>query len=66
LDVFNGLLLAPHLDAMFDQGFITVSDDGAVAVSKFVLEHDRQLLAIGNIRRICAAIDVRCIRSPGI
>lgn len=33
LDVFNGLLLAPHLDAAFDRGFITVADDGGVAVS---------------------------------
>jgi putative restriction endonuclease len=33
LDVFNGLLLAPQLDAAFDQGFITVADDGAVIIS---------------------------------
>lgn len=33
LDVYNGLLLAPHLDAAFDGGFITVQDDGAIAVS---------------------------------
>lgn len=33
LDVFNGLLLAPHLDAVFDAGFITVGEDGVVVVS---------------------------------
>ena len=33
LDVFNGLLLAPHLDAAFDSGFITVGEDGAVVIS---------------------------------
>lgn len=33
LDVFNGLLLAPHLDAAFDQGFVTVADDGALVCS---------------------------------
>lgn len=33
LDVFNGLLLAPHLDAAYDQGFVTVEDDGAVTLS---------------------------------
>ena len=33
LDVFNGLLLAPHLDAAFDAGFITVGEDGVVVVS---------------------------------
>ncbi len=33
LDVYNGILLAPHLDAAFDRGFITVQDDGAIEVS---------------------------------
>lgn len=33
LDVYNGILLAPHLDAAFDRGFITVSDDGVIIVS---------------------------------
>ncbi len=34
LDVFNGLLLAPHLDALFDGGWISFSDDGALLVSR--------------------------------
>ena len=33
LDVFNGLLLAPHLDAAFDSGFIAIGDDGTVLLS---------------------------------
>lgn len=33
LDVFNGLLLAPHLDALFDGGWITFSDAGELRVS---------------------------------
>jgi hypothetical protein len=33
LDVFNGLLLSPNLDAAFDRGYITLADDGAVLVS---------------------------------
>ncbi len=33
LDVYNGILLAPHLDAAFDRGFITVGDDGMIVVS---------------------------------
>lgn len=28
LDVYNGLLLAPHLDALFDGGWLTFDDDG--------------------------------------
>lgn len=33
LDVFNGLLLAPHVDALFDGGWISFADDGALLVS---------------------------------
>jgi putative restriction endonuclease len=33
LDVFNGLLLGPHLDAAFDAGFITIVEDGTVLLS---------------------------------
>ena len=31
--MFNGLLLAPHLDAAFDAGFFTIAGDGTVSVS---------------------------------
>jgi putative restriction endonuclease len=48
LDVFNGLLLAPHLDAAFDCGFITVADDGAVVVSGRLGETARQILGLAN------------------
>lgn len=33
LDVFNGLLLAPHVDALFDGGWISFADDGHVLIS---------------------------------
>jgi putative restriction endonuclease len=33
LDVYNGILLAPHLDAAFDRGFITIADDETIVVS---------------------------------
>jgi putative restriction endonuclease len=33
LDVHNGLLLAPHLDALFDRGLMMVQPDGRVALS---------------------------------
>lgn len=34
LDVFNGLLLAPHIDALFDGGWISFSDQGELLVSR--------------------------------
>jgi hypothetical protein len=48
LDVFNGLLLAPHLDAAFDGGFITVADDGVVVVSSELDDTARHLLGLAN------------------
>jgi hypothetical protein len=47
LDVFNGLLLAPHLDALFDTGLITVSGAGELLVSDLLSEQDRHILGVG-------------------
>lgn len=33
LDVFNGLLLAPHVDALFDGGWISFEDSGEMVMS---------------------------------
>jgi predicted restriction endonuclease len=46
LDVYNGLLLAPHLDALFDQGFITLADDGAIVISTTLDPAARKLLVV--------------------
>jgi len=36
LDVFNGLLLSPSLDALYDGGWITFSDAGDMQISPFL------------------------------
>ena len=46
LDVFNGLLLAPHLDAVFDAGFITLAEDGVVLVSDSLAVGARSVLGL--------------------
>jgi predicted restriction endonuclease len=46
LDVFNGLLLAPHLDALFDGGWMTVQADGTVLFSTRLDTDALQLLGI--------------------
>ena len=33
MDVFNGLLLAPQLDALFDGGWITFTEAGGINIS---------------------------------
>lgn len=55
LDVFNGLLLAPNIDAAFDQGFITIALDGHVDLSERLDETARSLLglkATANLRAL--------------
>ena len=46
LDVFNGLLLAPHLDALFDGGWITLQDDGELVVCSGLTAQQRLLFGI--------------------
>ena len=46
LDVFNGLLLAPHLDAAFDAGFITIAEDGTVLLSDTLRSGARSTLGL--------------------
>jgi putative restriction endonuclease len=46
LDVFNGLLLAPNLDAAFDRGFITVAENGEVLVSERLGDSGRRALGL--------------------
>jgi predicted restriction endonuclease len=53
LDVFNGLLLAPHLDAAFDCGFVTVADDGVVVVSGTLDGEARRVLGLNEPLRVC-------------
>lgn len=52
LDVFNGLLLAPHLDAAFDLGFITFGNDGSMIVSSNLDDPVLSLLGIDKTLKI--------------
>jgi histone H3/H4 len=49
LDVFNGLLLAPHLDALFDKGLVTFSDEGQLVCSSKLSARQWALLGIDRI-----------------
>jgi putative restriction endonuclease len=48
LDVFNGLLLAPHLDAMFDAGWMTVTLGGEVEISPSLSVQARETLGVSQ------------------
>jgi predicted restriction endonuclease len=46
LDVFNGFLLAAHLDALFDQGLLTFADDGTAILSPRLTGTQSTLLSL--------------------
>jgi putative restriction endonuclease len=48
LDVFNGLLLTPHVDALFDGGWISFEDSGAVIVSGALPAEAREPLGVST------------------
>lgn len=52
LDVFNGLLLAPHLDAAFDAGFLTVAEDGTVLLSDALPPNARSALGLDGSLKV--------------
>lgn len=52
LDVFNGFLLAPNLDAAFDCGFISIADNGEVLVSEGLTADPRRVLGLDAPLRV--------------
>lgn len=50
LSGYNGLLLAPHIDHLFDRGFISFSGDGELRISK---QLDKSILKQWNIAQKC-------------
>ena len=51
LNAFNGLLLAVHLDALFDQLLITFQDSGEMVVSKRLSLRDRDVFGVVPARK---------------
>lgn len=54
LDVFNGLLLAPHLDALFDAGLMTIDTAGEVQLSANLTAERRAALGINGELKLSA------------
>lgn len=48
LDPNNGLLLAAHLDALFDRHLITFEQNGAMRISPRIVSRERDLLVLGT------------------
>ena len=41
LDIYNGLLLIPTLDKLFDKGYISFSDDGKIMISSELKDYEK-------------------------
>lgn len=58
LDVHNGLLLAIHLDALFDRGLLAFTDDGEALLSPLLLDPTLDALGLAAgvppLRRVAA------------
>jgi predicted restriction endonuclease len=52
LDVYNGILLAPHLDAAFDNGLVTFDDNGVLVVSDVLDSEARTALGLDTPLRM--------------
>lgn len=52
LSKYNGLLLCPNHDKLFDKGFISFTDDGEIMISDKLSENDRIFLNITPQMRI--------------
>lgn len=48
LDVFNGLLLLPNYDKLFDKGYISFDDNGRIIYSRYIDDTDRRLLKMDD------------------
>jgi len=53
LDIFNGFLLAPNLDAVFDAGFMSVAEDGSVLLSDALPADARAILGLELPLKVC-------------
>jgi putative restriction endonuclease len=52
LDVFNGLLLSPNLDALFDGGWVSFDDGGNILVAEDLADDSLELLGLTKNYRL--------------
>ena len=49
LDVGNGILLSPNLDALFDKHLISFEDNGKILISKLLSENQKDVLGLDGL-----------------
>lgn len=60
IDPNNGLLLAPHVDRLFDRGLISFADDGTLLVNSSLTQTDREILALDRYTVLCGFTEDNC------
>ena len=55
LDVYNGLLLSPNLDVLFDKGYIGFDDSGKIIISEKITDVNIQRLGVNKDIKITIA-----------
>lgn len=48
LDPYNGLLLLPNYDKLFDLGYISFDQNGKIMYSRLLDKHDREAIGLGD------------------
>lgn len=46
--MYNGLLLLPNYDKLFDRGYISFDDNGKIIYSRYIDNEDKRLLGMDN------------------
>ena len=52
LDPFNGLLLVPNLDELFDKGYISFEEDGKIIISEALRSEDLKHLGVSKSMKL--------------
>lgn len=52
LDVYNGLLLIPNIDKLFDRGYISFSKSGKIIFSDFLPSEDKRIFNLTQSLRL--------------
>ena len=52
LDLYNGLLLSPTLDACLDSGYVSFDDEGRILISERLTADDAEALGISSKMRL--------------
>lgn len=52
LDPYNGLLLTPHIDCLFERGLISFNNNGEVLLSSHLSEDERTAFGLSNVKQV--------------